>query len=88
MVKIAVVSGSIVISANNTFTNATTFAETRGTITSTRAITCAGTFTVVTNSFTFVETTVAPNCGRTFTGVLTGNTLTASILGVPAVFTR
>ena len=51
-------------------------------------MTCAGTFTVVTNSFTFVETTVAPNCGRTFTGVLTGNTLSASIQGVPAVYTR
>ena len=51
-------------------------------------MTCTGTYTVVGNTFTFVETTLAPDCGRTFTGVLNGTTLRASLFGLPAVYFR
>ena len=86
--RIDVQSGAITISDNFTFVDVASFRQTLGGIVSTRTVTCTGTYTVAGNNFTFMEATLAPDCGRTFTGVLNGTTLTASILGVPAVYFR
>ena len=85
--RIDALSGSITINANNTFADVTSFRQTLSGVVSTRTVTCTGTYTVVGTVFQFVEPTPAPDCGRTFTGVVLGTTLTASVLGVPAVFT-
>ena len=85
--KIVALAGAITINANNTFADITTIRQTLSGVVSTRTVTCTGTYTVVGTVFQFVEATPAPDCGRTFTGVVLGTTLTASVLGVPAVFT-
>jgi len=86
-IRITALSGQIVLNANNTFSNLVELQQDfAGTITtSTRS--CTGTWSNNGNTITFVESSVT-NCGRTFTGVLTGNTLAASVLGVPASFVR
>ena len=86
--RIDALSGSITINAGNTFADVTSFRQTLRGVISTRTVTCTGTYMVVGTVFRFVELTPAPDCGRTFTGVVLGNTLTASVLGVPAVFTQ
>lgn len=86
--RIDVLSGAISITTTNAFTDVTTFRQTLGGTVTTQTVSCTGTFTVVGNDFTFVEAIATPNCGRTFTGRLSGTTLTASVLGVPAVFIR
>jgi hypothetical protein len=87
-VRIDVTSGAITITATNAFTDVFAFRQTRGGIISTRTVSCTGTYTVDGNDFTFVEAVVAPDCGRTFTGRLSGNVLSSSVLGIPAVFIR
>ena len=84
---ITALSGQIVINANNTFSSAVALQQNvSGTITtSTRS--CTGTWSSNGTTITFVEAAV-PNCGSTFTGTLAGTTLTASVLGVSAVFAR
>jgi len=86
--RIEVLSGAITITTTNVFSDVTTFRQTRAGVVTTRTVSCTGTFTVVGNDFTFVEAVAAPDCGRTFTGRLSGNTLVASVLGVPAVFLK
>jgi hypothetical protein len=86
--RIDALSGSITIDAGNTFVDVTSFRQTLRGVVSNRTVTCSGTYTVVGTVFRFVELTPAPDCGRTFTGVVLGNTLTASVLSVPAVFTQ
>ena len=84
---IRALSGQIVINANNTFTDLAGLEQTLGGIVTTSSRSCTGTWTSTGNTFTFVEASTT-NCGRTFTGILNVRTLTASILGVPAVFIR
>ncbi len=85
--RLDALSGAITIMAGNVFSDVTTFRQTLSGVVSTRTVTCTGTFTAVGNVFQFVEG-VAPDCGLTFTGVLSGTTLTAAVLGVPAVFSQ
>jgi hypothetical protein len=86
--RIEVLSGAITINANNTFADNATFRQTLGGTVTTRSVICAGTYTIVSNTLTFTESGPSPDCGRTFSGVLTGTTLTASILGATAVYIR
>jgi hypothetical protein len=84
--RVDALNGVITIKPDNTFSDVTTFRQTlRGVIT-TRAVTCVGTYTAVGNVFQFVETGSLPDCGLTFTGVVSGTSMTASVLGVPAVY--
>jgi hypothetical protein len=85
--RLDALSGAITITNNNSFTDVTTFRRTLGGIVSTRTVTCAGTYTVVGAVFEFVEAATVPDCGRTFTGVVQGTALNASVLGVAAMFT-
>ena len=85
-------SGQIVINANNTFSSTVALQDNVGGIISTSTRACTGTWSSAGSAtgvtITFVETAPA-TCGLTFTGVLSSaTTLTASILGVPAVFAR
>jgi hypothetical protein len=86
--RLDALSGAITVEANNVFTDVTSFRQTLGGVISTRTVSCAGTYTAVGNVFQFVETAPTPECGLTFTGVVSGSTLTASVLGVPAVFSQ
>jgi hypothetical protein len=86
--RLDALSGAITINPNNVFSDVTTFRQTLGGIVSTRTVTCAGTYTAVGNVFEFVEAGIGPDCGLTFSGVLSGTALTASVLGVPALFSE
>lgn len=85
--RIDVLSGAISLTTTNGFTDVTTFRQTLDNVVTTPTVSCTGTVTRVGNVFTFVEA-VAANCSRTFTGTLTGTTMSASVLGFPAVYTR
>ncbi|HEY7189422.1 MAG TPA: hypothetical protein VH559_03210 [Gemmatimonadaceae bacterium] len=85
-------SGQIVINADNTFSSVVALQNNVGGIISTSTRACSGTWTSTGSrtgvTITFIETATT-NCGLTFTGVLGSvNTLTTSILGVPATFRR
>jgi hypothetical protein len=84
--RLDALSGTITIKADNTFTDVTTLRQTLAGVVSTRTVNCGGTYTAVGNVFQFVESGPPPGCGFTFTGVVSGATLTASVLGVPATF--
>jgi hypothetical protein len=84
---IRALSGQIVISADNTFTDLVSLEQTLGGVITTSSRACSGTWSSTGNTLTFVEAGTT-NCGRTFTGVLNNRTLAASILGVPATFVR
>jgi hypothetical protein len=86
--RIDVLSGAITITTTNAFTDVVAFQQTLGGVLTTRTVSCSGTYTFAGNIFTFVETTVAPDCGRTFTGVLTGTTLSAPLFGTTAVYIK
>jgi hypothetical protein len=86
--RLDALSGTITIRADNTFTDVTTFRQTLSGVVSTRTVNCGGTYTAVGNVFQFVEAGPAPGCGFTFTGVVSGTTLSASVLGVPATFSQ
>lgn len=79
--RIDIISGSITISDNNTFTDVTAFRQTMGGVVSTRTVSCTGTFTVAGNQFNFAETVIAPDCGRQFVGFLSGTTLRTTVVG-------
>ena len=85
--RIDVLSGTITINPNNTFVDVVAIRQTLRGVISTRTVTCTGTYTVVGTVFEFVETAPTPDCSRTFTGVVLGTTLNASVLGFPAVLT-
>lgn len=85
-VRLDALSGVISINGGDQFVDATTFRQTVSGVISTRTVTCPGTYTVAGTVFQFVEATPAPDCGRTFTGVIEGTTLNASVLGIPAIF--
>jgi hypothetical protein len=87
-VRLDALSGTITIKPDNTFIDVTTFRQTVGGVGSTRTASCTGTFTSVGNVFEFKEVGFADVCGLTFTGVLSGSSLSASVLGVPAVFSQ
>jgi hypothetical protein len=87
-VRLDALSGAITIRGNNTFTDVTTFRQISGGIVSTKTATCTGTFASVGNVFQFMEAGPADGCGHTFTGVVSGVSMTASVLGVPAVFSQ
>ena len=84
---IRALSGNIVLNANNTFSDLARLEQTAGGIITTSTRSCTGTWSSIGNTLTFVEASTT-NCGRTFTAILNGNTLAASILGVPATFLR
>lgn len=86
-ITITALSGQIVINANNTFSSVVLLEQNLGGTITTSTRSCTGTLTTNGNTITFVEVATA-NCGRTFTGVLSGNALAASILGVTASFIR
>jgi hypothetical protein len=81
-------SGSITLSTNSTFADVTDLRLTLGTVISRRTVTCAGSFTFSADTLTFVESGPTPECARTFTGILTLGTLTTSLRGQSAVYTR
>jgi hypothetical protein len=80
--------GAITINPNNLFSDVTTLQQTLSGVVSTRTVTCTGTYSQVGNVFEFVEAGIGPDCGLTFSGVLSGTALAASVLGVPAVFSQ
>jgi hypothetical protein len=86
--RLDALSGTITVMRNNAFTDVTRFRQTLNGVISTRTVTCTGSYAAVGNVFQFVETTSTPQCGFTFTGVISGNTLSASVLGVSAVFSQ
>jgi hypothetical protein len=86
--RLDALSGTITIRADNTFTDVTTLRQTLGGVVSTRSVNCGGTYTAVGNVFQFVEVGPTPDCSFTFTGVLSGTTLSAAVLGVPATFSQ
>ena len=86
--RLDALSGAITINANNLFSDVTTFRQTLGGVVSTRTVTCVGNYSQVGNVFEFVEAGIGPDCGLTFSGVLNGTALAASVLGVPAVFSQ
>lgn len=86
--RLDALSGTITIKPGNAFSDATTLRQTLRGVVSTRTVTCTGTYTAVGNVFEFAEAGATPDCGHTFTGVLSGTTLAASVLGVPAVLSQ
>ena len=86
LLRIDALSGSITINDNNTFVDVTAIRQSLRGVTTTRTVTCAGTYRAVGLVFEFTEATPSPDCGRTFTGVVSGTTLNASVLGVPSAF--
>lgn len=86
--QVQVLSGSILINTNGTFSNAGSFRQTLGGVVSSFTVTCTGTYSVSGNTITFVEAATSANCGDTFTGTQNGNTLTTTLNGVPAVYIR
>ena len=85
--RLDALSGTITIKPDNAFSDVTTFRQTLGGVVSTRTVTCTGTYRAVGNVFEFVEAGT-PDCGLSFTGVLSGTALAASVLGAPAVFSQ
>lgn len=80
-------SGSLTINTGNTFSDVTNISVQSGGQTVTVNSTCTGTFTQNGNSVAFDEATSNdPNCGGTFTGSWSGNTMTvafdANLIGV------
>lgn len=76
--KFEILSGSLVLNSNNTFTEQATFRETEnGTVTET-PLTCSGTYTRNGNGITLNETAAGDDCGGTFTGTISGTTVTVS----------
>jgi hypothetical protein len=86
--QVLVLSGSIVINSNGTFSNTGSFRQTLSGVVSTFTVNCTGTFSVSGNTITFVEAASSANCGDTFTGTQNGNTLTTTLNGVPAIYIR
>ena len=86
--RLDALSGAITIEPGNVFVDVTTFRQTLSGVVSIRTATCIGTYTAVGNVFEFVEAGAGPDCGLTFSGVLSGTALTASVLGVPALFSE
>lgn len=78
---VIVQSGAITINADNTFSDIVAFIETFNGASLVRTVTCSGTYTRIGTAFTFVEILQVPSCGRTFTGIVNGNTL-SSVVGV------
>lgn len=83
-----VTSGAIAIGSNNAFIDITGFRLTLGGTVDTREVACTGTFTVRRDTLKFVETGSMPDCGHTFSGVLSGNSLAVTLRGVPVVYVR
>jgi hypothetical protein len=83
---VIVQSGAITINVDNTFSDAVGFLENLNGVGIQRTVRCAGTYTRNGTFFTFVENLSVPNCGRTFTGVVTGPTLQSFVRGVPALY--
>lgn len=79
-------SGSITINVDNTFSDAVGFLENLNGVGIQRTISCGGTYSRNGTFFTFVENLSVPNCGRTFTGVVTGPTLQSFVRGIPALY--
>lgn len=86
--RIEVLSGSITLNNNGTFTDLTEFRQTLGNMVTTSTLTCTGSYAVSGNVITFQEVVTPNGCGDRFTGIQTGNQLAASINGVPAVYVR
>jgi len=83
--RLDALSGVITIMADNVFTSVTTFRQTLGGVVTTRTVSCTGRYTAVGTVFEFTNASPAAGCSD-FSGVVSGTTLTASVLGVPAVF--
>lgn len=81
-------SGAIAIGSNNDFVDVIRFRLTLGDVVSTRTITCDGTFTVSGDTLRLAESGSGDGCGRSFTGVLRGNSLASSVRGLPAIYGR
>lgn len=86
--RVDVLSGSITFNADGTFSEFASLQSTIGGIVSQRSVTCTGTFSFAGTTLNFVGVVVTQDCGGTFVGTLNNGTLTASILGRPAVFVR
>ena len=86
--QVVVLSGSIAINSNGTFSSVGTFRQSLAGVVSTFTVNCTGTFSVSGNTITFVEAASSANCGDTFTGTQNGNTLTTTLNGVPAIYIR
>jgi hypothetical protein len=85
---ISALSGQIVINANRTFSSTVALQQSLAGVITNSTRSCTGTWSSPgINTITFVEAATT-NCGRTFTGTFVGTTLTASVLGVSAVFTQ
>jgi len=84
---VIVQSGAITINTDNTFSDVVAFQEVLNGVTLQRTISCRGTYSRDATVFTFTEILEIPNCGRIFTGVVTGQVLSASIKGgIPAQY--
>jgi hypothetical protein len=77
--RLEVVSGSLAINTNNTFSNTLTYRETDSGQIVTGSETCTGTYSRNGNSVTFNEADVVnTECGDTYTGTVSGNNLTVA----------
>jgi hypothetical protein len=76
--RVEVMSGNFTVNANSTFSNTHTFRATSGGQTVTLTETCTGTYALTGNSLSFSEATSGELCGGTFTGTVSGNTLTVA----------
>ena len=85
--RIDALSGTFTINDDGSFSDATLFRVTAAGVVSRRTVICQGTYTYLATGIQFVEAGIAPDCGRTFVGMVVGNTLNASVRGAPAVFT-
>ena len=86
--RLDALSGTITINVDHTFVDVTTFRQTLAGVVSTRTVNCTGVYQAVGSVFEFVESGPAPECNFTFSGVLNGATLSASVLGIPATFSQ
>jgi hypothetical protein len=86
--RLEVVSGGFSIHTNGTFSTLTQFRETRGLVIVLRSVACSGTFTASGNDFAFTTLTPSLDCPGLFTGVVTGNILSTTIRGFPAIYSR
>jgi len=86
--RVDALSGVITIKSDNTFSDVTTFRQTLRGVVTTRTVTCVGTFTAVGSVFEFVEAGSLPDCGLMFSGQVSGTSLSASVLGVPAMYSQ
>jgi hypothetical protein len=76
--KLELLSGNLIINAGSTFSETLTYRETEDGAATTETFTCTGTYTRNGNSISLVEAESGDDCGGTFTGTISGGTITVA----------